>query len=61
MAEIDNLLKEDRQFPPSQAWKTNAVISDPAVYDRAAANPEAFWEGFARELEWIRPWDEVVR
>ena len=61
MAEIDNLLKEDRQFPPSQAWKTNAAISDPAVYDRAAADPEAFWEGFARELEWIRPWDEVVR
>jgi len=61
MAEIDNLLKEDRQFPPSQSWKTNAVISDPAVYDRAAANPEAFWEGFARELEWIRPWDEIVR
>jgi acetyl-CoA synthetase len=61
MAEIDNLLKEDRQFPPSQSWKTNAVISNPAVYDRAAANPEAFWEGFARELEWIRPWDEVVR
>ena len=55
MAEIDNLLKEDRQFPPSQSWRTNAVISDPAVYDRAAANPEAFWEGFARELEWIRP------
>jgi acetyl-CoA synthetase len=61
MAEIDNLLKEDRQFPPSQTWKTNANISDPAVYDRAAADPEAFWEGFARELEWMRPWDEVVR
>jgi acetyl-CoA synthetase len=61
MAEIDNLLKEDRQFPPSQTWKTTAVVSDPSIYDRAAANPEAFWEGFARELEWIRPWDEVVR
>src|SRR4029450_1792105 len=61
MAEIDNLLKEDRQFPPSETWKTNATLSDPAVYDRAAANPEAFWDGFARELEWMRPWDEVVR
>ena len=61
MAEIDNLLKEDRQFPPSQTWKKTALVSDPSIYDRAAANPEAFWEGFARELEWIRPWDEVVR
>jgi acetyl-CoA synthetase len=61
MAEIDNLLKEDRQFPPSQTWKKTALVTDPSIYDRAAANPEAFWEGFARELEWIRPWDEVVR
>jgi acetyl-CoA synthetase len=61
MAEIDNLLKEDRQFPPSETWKKTALVTDPAIYDRAAANPEAFWEGFARELEWIRPWDEVVR
>jgi acetyl-CoA synthetase len=61
MAEIDNLLKEDRQFPPSQTWRKSAVVSDPSIYDRAAANPEAFWEGFARELEWIRPWDEVLR
>jgi acetyl-CoA synthetase len=61
MAEIDNLLKEDRQFPPSETWKKTALVTDPSIYDRAAANPEAFWEGFARELEWIRPWDEVVR
>jgi acetyl-CoA synthetase len=61
MAEIDNLLREDRQFPPSQTWQKTAVVADPSIYERAAANPEAFWEGFARELEWIRPWDEVVR
>ena len=57
MAEIDALLKEDRRFPPSGEWKTRATIADPAIYDRAASNPEAFWEAFARELEWIRPWD----
>ena len=61
MAEIDNLLREDRQFPPSDHWKRNATVGDPGVYDRAAANPEAFWEGFAKELDWIRPWDEVLR
>ncbi|MGH9371029.1 MAG: AMP-binding protein, partial [Vicinamibacterales bacterium] len=61
MAEIDALLKEDRSFPPSTDWKASANISDPAIYDRAAADPEAFWAEFARELEWIRPWNEVVR
>ena len=30
------------------------------MYDRAAADPEAFWEGFARELDWIQPWSRVL-
>ena len=58
--EIDNLLTEDRSFPPSDAWTREAVVSDPGVYARAAADPEAFWEGFARELEWMRPWTSVL-
>src|SRR5687767_87719 len=61
MAEIDALLKEDRRFPPSGEWKTQAVITDPTIYDKAAADPEAFWSEFARELEWMQPWTEVLR
>ena len=60
MSEIDALLKEDRSFPPTDAWRRSANISDPAVYERAAADPEAFWAGFARELEWIEPWQTVL-
>ena len=61
MSEIDALLKEDRRFSPPEALKRTANISDSGVYARAAADPEAFWAGFARELEWIRPWDQVLR
>ena len=61
MSEIDNLLQEDRRFPPSEAWAESANIADPAVYDRAARDPEAFWAQFARELEWVRPWDSVLK
>jgi acetyl-CoA synthetase len=61
MSEIDALLKEDRRFAPTPAWRAGAYVSDPAIYDKAAADPEAFWAGFARELEWIRPWNEVLR
>jgi acetyl-CoA synthetase len=61
MSEIDALLKEDRRFPPTPAWRTTANVSDPEVYSRAAADPEAFWVEFARQLEWMRPWDEVLR
>jgi acetyl-CoA synthetase len=60
MSEIDNLLQEDRRFPPSPALQKSANISDPRVYERAARDPEAFWAEFARELEWIRPWDSVL-
>ncbi len=61
MSEIDALLKEERRFPPPPAWRTTANVSDPEVYSRAASDPEAFWAEFARQLEWMRPWDEVSR
>jgi len=61
MTEIDALLKEDRSFEPSPGWREQANISDASIYDRAEADPEAFWAGFASELEWVRPWKEVLR
>jgi len=60
MSEIDALLKEDRSFAPPEAFRRDAVVNDPGVYARAAADPEAFWEAFARELEWIAPWSRVL-
>jgi len=60
MSEIDALLKEDRRFPPPDAWKQHAIVKDAAIYERAAADPEAFWAGFARELEWMQPWTRVL-
>ncbi len=61
MSEIDALLQEHRRFPPSKEWERSATIADPSVYERAARDPEAFWAGFARELEWMEPWTEVLR
>jgi acetyl-CoA synthetase len=61
MSEIDALLKEDRSFPPSEAWRTTANVRDAEVYDRAARDPEAFWAAFAMELEWMKPWDTVLK
>ena len=61
MSEIDALLTEDRRFQPSTAFRAAASVSDPEIYARAAKDPEAFWAGFARELEWMRPWDSVLK
>src|SRR5262245_34647347 len=59
-AEISALLTEDRSFPPPPAFAAAAHVNDPAVYARAAADPEAFWAGFARELDWITPFTKVL-
>ena len=60
MSEIDALLQENRKFPPSDDFKQSALLSDPAVYDKAASNPEAFWESEAKKLEWFTKWNKVL-
>ena len=58
---IDTLLKEGRVIQPSARTKAAAHIPD---YDRAykasIADPEAFWGGVAKELEWFTPWTRVL-
>ena len=58
--EIEALLKEDRSFAPSDEFRARALVNDPAIYDKAATDPEAFWARFASELEWIKPWSKVL-
>ncbi len=59
-AVFDDLLQEEREFPPSPEFAAAAVVSDKAIYDRAAKDPVAFWEEMAKELEWFAPWKEVM-
>jgi len=59
-AEIDDLLQEDRTFPPPDAFRAQANVRDASVYERAARDPEAFWAAFAGELEWSTPWTKVL-
>jgi len=57
---IDALLTERRVFEPSGQFREGAVWNDPAVYERAAADPEGFWAEQARSLDWFEPWDRVM-
>jgi acetyl-CoA synthetase len=59
-AEISDLLREDRTFPPPPEFRARAHVRDESIYAEAARDPDAFWAGFARELEWSRPWDTVL-
>jgi acetyl-CoA synthetase len=58
--EIEALLQEHRSFAPADEFRAAAHVSDPAVYAKAAHDPEAFWASFAEELEWIEPWSKVL-
>ena len=58
--DIEALLSEQRSFPPPQGFRESAVVNDPAVYDRATADPDGFWAEQAGRLDWSRPWDSVM-
>jgi acetyl-CoA synthetase len=50
----------DRVFPPSPEFTQQANADDPEIYARAAADFEGFWAGYARELDWITPWNRTL-
>ncbi|HXF35674.1 MAG TPA: acetate--CoA ligase, partial [Actinomycetota bacterium] len=64
MSEVDRtieaLLREERVFDPPPGFAERAVVSDPGIYERAAADPEAFWAEQAGRLAWSRTWDRVM-
>ena len=52
-------LIEERSFAPSAEFVAQANVSDAGVYERAAADPLAFWAEWAGQLDWITPWKTV--
>ncbi|MYB99165.1 MAG: acetate--CoA ligase [Gemmatimonadetes bacterium] len=58
-AALDALLTEKRRFAPPAEFAAAAVVSDPSVYERAE-DFEAFWAGWAGELDWFEEWDTVL-
>jgi acetyl-CoA synthetase len=59
-ANIDALLQEHRVFAPPTDFAERAIVSDPSIYERADADPEAFWAEQAERLSWSRRWDTVM-
>jgi len=51
---------EVERFEPPPSFQENALLSDPAVYEQAAADPRAWWAKQAEELAWFKPWEEVL-
>ena len=64
--QIDNVMQEDRIFPPDPTFSEKAVIKSmedyQQLYDRVKDDPEAFWGAEAKsELHWFEPFDSVLQ
>jgi acetyl-CoA synthetase len=57
---LEQLLHTEKFSPPA-GFSAAAQVSDPAVYDEAAADPAAWWARQARErLHWDKPFTSVL-
>ncbi len=58
-AQLEELLDQET-FSPSSEFASHAVISDPAIHERASRDPEGFWGEQAGALDWTENWDRVL-
>jgi acetyl-CoA synthetase len=58
--QFENLLHEERQFAPSEAFRQQANVADESLYEWAARDREGFWAAQAERLHWFRKWDTVL-
>ncbi|HEV3025285.1 MAG TPA: AMP-binding protein, partial [Pirellulales bacterium] len=63
--QIDNVMKEERLFPPPAEFAAKARIGSMEEYQRiyrqAADDLEGFWGNLAQELHWFEPFKKVLQ
>ncbi|MFM8856438.1 MAG: acetate--CoA ligase [Actinomycetota bacterium] len=57
---IDDLLLENRMFPPPAEFQKNALVAGTFLYDEAAADYQGFWARQASDLlDWDQDWHTI--
>ena len=57
---IDDLLLEDRTFPPPEEFKEASLVAGTFMYDEAATDYQGFWARQAAALlDWDEEWDTI--
>ena len=57
---IDDLMLENRKFPPSAAFKRQSLVADTSLYDEAAEDYQGFWARQAADLlTWSTDWNTI--
>jgi len=61
-AAIEKLQKDEVVIRPAVALARGSYLANDAVERaHAAADPDLFWAERSEEIDWIEPWDEVLR
>ena len=56
---IEALFEESRRFPPPPDFAAQAN-AQPGIYEEAESDYLAFWAGWARKLEWMKPFTKTL-
>ena len=57
---IDDLMLENRKFPPSPEFKRQALVADTSLYDDAAEDYQGFWARQSADLlTWSTDWKTI--
>ncbi len=60
---IESVLKETREFKPSDNFAKNAGMGDPIAFEKirqsAEKDPVGFWTEQAHNLHWFKKWDKA--
>jgi len=57
--QLARMLEVERFEAPAH-FREHALLNDPAVYERAARDPQAWWVQQAEQLDWFSPWERVL-
>jgi acetyl-CoA synthetase len=57
---IQTLLEEHRSFAPADSFSAQAHVNSADIYRQADEDPEGFWSRWADELDWFKPYEQVL-
>ena len=59
MEKEKNIIKKGELYFPGKNFQKKALINNDSIYKKGFEDPVKFWEELAKELAWIKKWDNA--